>query len=146
MFSWQNVFTAYQQVWFVRLSLNPTPQTIVKISCWTPVELSHQFHAGSPPWWRMLACSGPWSLTTKSIPCSAITANRVSSRDTPPLYVAGQMANGTPPKSPAQAVSTHLWGTSVHNPEAVQPVVDFTFNTLVFHSWNLPQVIYSTAP
>lgn len=91
---------------------------------------SLQSHAGSPLWWGMLACLGPWSPATRSIPCSAITVNRVSSRDTPPLYVAGPTANGTPPKSPAQAVSTHLLGTCVLNHEAAQHFAMFSLHSL----------------
>lgn len=66
----------------------------------------HQSHAGSPLWWRTLVSLGPWSLATRSTPCCVITVNRASSRDSPPLYAAGPTANGTSPKSPAQAVST----------------------------------------
>ena len=90
--------------------------------------LYHQSHAGSPLWWRTLVSLGPWSLATRSTLCCVITVNRASSRDSPPLYAAGPTANGTSPKSPAQAVSTPV--EEVLNHEAVQHV----FNALLHPS------------
>lgn len=109
-------------------------QLQVQASHWNLIVFSHQCHADSPLWWRMPACLGPWSLATRSMPCSATTVNRVLSRDAPPQYNAGPTANGTYPESPAQAVSTHVLGTLVHNHEAAQHFQVFLLLGLCFVS------------